>query len=295
MSMRWKDRPIVAFDTETTGFEPFINGDRVVEVGIALLYVGDDGQVIRQEDHQWLVNPAMPIPASSSRVHHIYDKDVADAPRFEEIAEEVHELLQGAITVAHNAAFDRNMLFAEFRRCAMDWPEPLAEFDTFPMSLRQYPRAEYHNLGELCKRLHIQLAEAHRAAADAAACGRCFTEMVRQAGISDDLDALLEFGQGLGPFPEEGPFERQASGVVTFRTGPHAGEPIAHHPIHLAWIAKAREKGEHGWQWSFPEPARRWAERWLTVRASGKRQSGGKSFHAQDWMIDPCIIVDKRP
>ncbi len=292
--MRWKDRPIVAFDTETTGFEPFLNGDRVVEVGISLLRVNDDGQVISQEDHQWLVNPAMPIPASSSRVHHIYDKDVVDSPRFEEIAEDVHALLKDAITVAHNAVFDRNMLSAEFKRAGMDWPEPLAEFDTFPMSLKQYPKAEYHNLGELCKRLNISLAEAHRAAADAAACGRCFTEMVRIAGVSDDLDALLTFGHGLGPFPEGGPFARLESGAVVFTEGPHTGEPVAHHPIHLAWMAKARENSAQGWRWRYSDESRAWAERWLTVRAAGKRRTSGKSFHAQDWVIDSCIVPDRR-
>ena len=59
--MRWTDCRIVAFDTETTGLNPF-DGDRVIEFGAVELHIGPDGGVAQVSHHQMFVNPEMPIP-----------------------------------------------------------------------------------------------------------------------------------------------------------------------------------------------------------------------------------------
>jgi len=286
--VKWKHLPIVAFDTETTGLEPF-NGDRIIEFAAVVLHLGPDGSVEDEERHAWLVNPGMPIPKKVTRITGISDEDVADAPPFEVIAEEVCSLLAGAVTVAHNYPFDLAFLTQELARVGFNWPQPLAEVDTVDLSIAHFPNERGHKLEDLCRRLDVVLDGAHRATNDAAACGRCFCELARRHEVDDELQAMLDWSQAIGRPPEGGPLATDEADVVIFREGPHAGEPVADHPIHLAWMDKARERSEGGWRWRFPESTRRWARRWLEVRGSGRARQNAKSFRPEDWVVDPCI------
>lgn len=85
-------------DVETTGLDAEV--DRIVEIGITRRR----GDVY--ERFSSLVNPGFPIPPTAMAVHHITDADVADAPTIEELAEDLHRMLDGAIPVAHNADLD---------------------------------------------------------------------------------------------------------------------------------------------------------------------------------------------
>ncbi len=75
--MQWRRHPIVAFDTETTGLEPFA-GDRIIEFAAVVLELGPDGRVARREDHSFLVNPGIPIPRKVTEITGIADHHVAD-------------------------------------------------------------------------------------------------------------------------------------------------------------------------------------------------------------------------
>lgn len=288
----WRAHRIVAFDTETTGLDAF-SGDRVIEFAAVELEIGDDGQVVRQHDHTFFINPGMPIPRAATEVSGISDKDVADAPPFEQVAFEIRDLLADAVTVAHNYEFDRLMLTRELERAGLAWPEPLAEIDTLELSHRVFPEARNHKLADLCERTGVMLEGAHRAANDAAACGRAFVELVRRASVPDDLDALLSWANGVGHPPEGGPFGRDADGRVVFVSGPHEGDPVGDHPIHLAWVEKARERANGAWRWRFPDAARDWARRWLEVRAAGHMRAAPKGVHVGDWGLDSCIAPDR--
>lgn len=290
--MQWKDLPIVAFDTETTGLQPF-GGDRIIEFAAVVLRIGPDGRVSAQDEFSWLINPQMPIPRTASEITGITDKDVADKPIFEEVADEVHALLKNAVTVAHNYPFDMAFLTQEFLRTGGRWPEPLAEVDTVDLSMRHFRDVRGHKLGDLCERLDIRLDGAHRATNDASACGRCFLEMARRHDVTDELQSMLDWSGAIGRPPEDGPMGVDAEGRVVFAQGPHQGDAVAEHPIHLAWIEKARERGPEGWRWRFPDASRRWAKRWLEVRGAGRARQTPKSFHASDWTVDSCI-ADRR-
>lgn len=286
--MRWRDRPIVAFDTETTGLDLF-GGDRVVEFAAVVLWVGADGRPSSQEVFSWLVNPGIPIPRASTEVTGITDKDVADKPPFAEVADEVRRLLHGQITVAHNYPFDRNAIGGEFRRIGQRWPEPLAEVDTVDVSRSVFKEAKEHKLAALCQRLDVSLVGAHRASNDALATGRALLEMARRHEVPDDLTALLDWANAVGPPPADGPFVVDNTGRVIFHDGPHAGLPVEEHPLHLHWMTKARARADGAWDWRFPEGARRWARRWLEVRGAGRTRASGKSPHPTVWGLDPCF------
>lgn len=286
--MRWQDLRIVAFDTETTGLNPE-DGDRVIEFAAVELRLTPTGDVAKVTPHVMLFDPERPIPREASDVSGIKDEDVAGAPKFETLAKRVHELLAGAVTVAHNYPFDQRMLTHELARCGLAWPSPPAEIDTVDLSRRFFPDAKSHRLGELAQRLEIPLENAHRADADAEACGRCFLSLARKHGAPAELAGLVDWADAIGDPPDTGHLGRDASRAIVFLDGPKKGERVDNHPDHLAWIAFARERGPEGWRLRYPDSVRRWAERWLRVRASGRAAGGMKGFGAGDWGIDPPL------
>jgi DNA polymerase III subunit epsilon len=107
------DRPLIVFDTETTGTNP--RADRIIE--IACLKVHPDG---RREQFLRRVNPGIPIPAASTAIHGIKDADLAAAPRFREIAAELAAFFAGSDLAGYNiAGFDLPVLRAEFLRAGV--------------------------------------------------------------------------------------------------------------------------------------------------------------------------------
>ncbi|MEC8835909.1 MAG: 3'-5' exonuclease, partial [Bacteroidota bacterium] len=79
-------RPLAFIDLEATGVDTV--NDRIVEIGIVLLDL--EGQ---ETEHRYLVNPTCPIPKEASMIHGIKDEDVTNCPTFEEIAQELFDLL----------------------------------------------------------------------------------------------------------------------------------------------------------------------------------------------------------
>ncbi|MEZ5397943.1 MAG: 3'-5' exonuclease [Bryobacterales bacterium] len=299
MTMRWKHLPVVAFDTETTGLEPF-RGDRIIELAVVVFHLDAEGQVVDRRDRSWLINPERDIPRQVTDITGISGADVIDCPRFVDVAEEVRELLSSGVTVAHNYPFDLAFLTREFDEARlrtgderMRWPEPLAEVDTVDLSMRCFREAKSHRLADLAERVQVQLERAHRATDDAAACGLAFVELARRHRVDDDLQAMLDWANAIGRPPEEGPIGQDELGRIVFLEGEHAGEPVSMYPIELAWLDQARERVGGRWRWRFSEPVRRWSRRWLEVRGAGRARSGQKGFHASDWVLDPCIAAPR--
>ena len=107
------ERPLVVFDTETTGTNS--RSDRIVE--IACVKVHPDGS-----REQWVrrFNPGIPIPPTSTAIHGITDADVASEPRFRDGAAELAAFLQGCDLAGYNiVGFDLPVLRAEFLRAGV--------------------------------------------------------------------------------------------------------------------------------------------------------------------------------
>ena len=69
------NQKIVGFDLETTGIS--ISHSKIIQYGI--IGSESDGDEIRINS---LVNPLIPIPMNSTKVHGIEDEDVVDLPSF---------------------------------------------------------------------------------------------------------------------------------------------------------------------------------------------------------------------
>lgn len=163
------DVVLVAIDTETTGRDPAV--DRVVEIACVVWKQGST--VVR---HEWLVNPGQPIPKEAFDVHGIGDDDVRDKPGFAGIVDELLDVLEAAVPLAYNAEFDRRFLLAELERAGhaarqlppacrkgIEWVDPLV----WARELQRHEKSKA--LGEVCARLGIEIAQAHRATDDAEA------------------------------------------------------------------------------------------------------------------------------
>jgi DNA polymerase-3 subunit epsilon len=128
---------ILVFDTETTGLTlhpkaPAEMQPRIVEFG-GIFLNPETGEVAGEV--QSLINPEMPIPAETTKIHGITDAMVQDAPTFAQFMPDLFETLKRAkVIVAHNLPFDRHILNYECRRCGealLYWP--LLEFDSIDL------------------------------------------------------------------------------------------------------------------------------------------------------------------
>lgn len=161
-------------DLETTGHSS-AKGDRIIQVAIVLI---KSGKIVRK--YARFVNPEQNIPPFIRELTNIDNRDVEDAPAFEEIAEEVRSLLEGTIFVAHNTAFDLPFLQSEFKRCRVrKWSGK--QIDTVELSKIVFPSLPSYKLQDIAEELGISLPSAHRADDDAEATAelllRCYEKL----------------------------------------------------------------------------------------------------------------------
>ena len=161
------EAPLAFVDLEMTGLDAA--KDRVVELCIERVRGG-----AVEARLSTLVRPET-IPASdkspdsvgNAHVHGIFAEALNDAPTFAEIAPRVRELFEGAILVAHGAAWDVAFLEAEMTRAGTPMPLPFY-VDTLNLSRRTFVLKK-HSLDALREHFGIDKARAHRADADVAA------------------------------------------------------------------------------------------------------------------------------
>ncbi len=152
------DAPFAVVSVETTGLCP-ARGDRIVEVAVARV----DARGRIEDEYTTLVNPGRDV--GPVLVHGISNSEVLDAPTFEEIAGELLARLDGAVVVAHDAAFVERFLAAEFAR--MDLGVPLNPALCSLWLARRTMRAPNHRLPTLARVAGLPVADAHTALADA--------------------------------------------------------------------------------------------------------------------------------
>jgi DNA polymerase-3 subunit epsilon len=106
--------PLVFFDLETTGTN--INIDRIIEICYLKVYPNGN-----EEAKTYRVNPEMHIPEVSTAIHGIKDEDVADCPKFKELAAMIKHDIEGCDFAGFNSnRFDVPVLAEEFLRAGVD-------------------------------------------------------------------------------------------------------------------------------------------------------------------------------
>lgn len=158
----------VAIDFETTGLSAA--RDRIVEIGAVRFSPGQS----ERSRYARLVNPQTSIPELVIEVHGITDAAVASAPPFAELVGEFTGFLEGAILVAHHAAFDIAFYTCELRRADI-MPAPVLVLDTYHLARKVFPQAPSYKLSALLAWLGLEMeGQAHRALPDSLACALLF-------------------------------------------------------------------------------------------------------------------------
>ena len=160
----------VVFDLETTGVRP--DFDEIIELsGIRVR----EHKVV--EEFSTLVNPGMHIPAAASKVNHITDDMVAEAPEIAKALGEFLEFVGSDILVGHNIhTFDLNFICrAAMRSLGVEVANDY--IDTLYMARKCLPQLSHHKLSDVAAYFHISTKGAHRALADCVMNQKCYEEL----------------------------------------------------------------------------------------------------------------------
>lgn len=171
----------IIFDTETTGLDA--SDDRIIEIGgIELVNRFPTGRTF----HAYINPDGREIHPEALAVHGIGREQLADKPRFHDIAEELLAFVDGAHLVAHNAGFDIAFVNAEFSR--LGHPPIASErvIDTLALARRRHPMGP-NSLDALCRRYSVDNKRRikHGALLDAELLAEVYIELIggRQAAL----------------------------------------------------------------------------------------------------------------
>lgn len=171
----------IVFDTETTGLDPY--QDRVIELGgVELVKRFPTGRTF----HFYLNPQGREINAEALAVHGITAADLADKPRFDDIAEDFLTFIEGARLVAHNASFDVSFINAELERLGHLPVTVDRVVDTLAIARRKHPMGP-NSLDALCRRYGIDNSRRtkHGALLDSELLAEVYVELVggKQASL----------------------------------------------------------------------------------------------------------------
>jgi DNA polymerase-3 subunit epsilon len=169
MSIREQPLPsaeFLAVDVETNGRAGELC--ELTEVGAVLVGGGE-----LHDRFESLVRVQQPLSRGIERFTGITQTMVDAAPEPDGVLEELAELADGRVLIAHNASFDRRALAQGFERAGIDWPSP-PFLCTVSLARRLAPLSRQRKLGALAESLGIEVEGAHRALVDAETCARVF-------------------------------------------------------------------------------------------------------------------------
>ena len=226
-------KPLAFFDLETTGIT--IGSDRIVEISILKLM--PDGEKLIYTKR---VNPEIPIPAGASKVHGIFDQDVAHEPVFKQLAPEINAFIGNADLAGYNSnKFDIPMLVDEFLRVGV----------AFDMKGRRmvdvqniFHKMEQRTLAAAYKfYCNKEIENAHSAEADILATFAVFeAQLQRYPTLAKDVDGLHQFTAMTQNVDLAGRIVFNEKKEEVFNFGKHKGRPVSDvfskEPSYYEWM-----------------------------------------------------------
>ena len=174
-------------DIETTGGSPSVSS--ITEVAVMLT---DGKEIIRE--YQSLVNPRTKIPHFITVLTGITDEMVEDAPLFEEIAEDLLDIFNDAVFVAHNVNFDYSFLKAAFEQCGHSFNK--SKLCTVRYTRKIFPGISSYSLGSLCNHFDLKNDNPHRAMNDTMMAQQLLAQALELDEDKLVLDDFLKRGNG---------------------------------------------------------------------------------------------------
>lgn len=186
---------IIVFDTETTGLN-LRQDDQIISLGACRLV---KGRLLAQEVFDQKVNPGIPIPPASTKIHGLVDADVEQSPPISVVLPKFKEFIGQGILIAHNAAFDLLALTLAGEPSRIEFHMPV--LDTLLLSRALDPNLTDHSLDALAQRLELTFPpnSRHTALGDARVTAEAFLALLPRLtarGVYNLEDALNFQQQG---------------------------------------------------------------------------------------------------
>lgn len=159
LSLKIEEAVFSVLDVETTGLSPFSNS--IIEIGIVKV---KDGKII--DSFSSFINPCRFIPPFITQLTGISNRDVDEAPMWDDIYKDILNFIDNTIVTGHNLSFDYGFLSKEFQRVGLDYFKP-HQLCTLRIAKRILPELKSRSLGNLAHHLGLKNADAHRALSDA--------------------------------------------------------------------------------------------------------------------------------
>lgn len=210
-----EDYDLVFFDLETTGL--YANsGDAICEIGAFKMR---DREII--DTFHSLINPQKPIPAGAYAVHGISEEEVAQAPAFNEIADEFIDFVQDTVLFAYNAPFDMSFIDGELKKMH----KPFLSVPVIDVLLvaRASFKSKKYNLSVIAANLGINCSQRmHRALTDVSITSQVFfkgADELRNKEIVNLGDYICLFGFENDAYKDMiKERERQLKGIINKET-----------------------------------------------------------------------------
>lgn len=163
-------------DIETTGLG--VTHDRIIEIGILRV---EENKLVKT--FQSVINPEGFVSPFSLQLTGITEEELAKAPTFYEVMEDISDMLEDCVFVAHNVRFDYGFIRNEFKRYEKSYSSK--HFCTVRLSQYLFPSERKHNLDAIIERFHISCTNRHRAFDDAKVLWEFYQKL--QNNIDKDL------------------------------------------------------------------------------------------------------------
>lgn len=159
----------VVFDIETTGLDP--EQCEITELGAVKI---ENGEVT--ERFQSFAKPSHPIPEEVTKLTHITNDMVANAPRAEDVVYDFYEWSRGCIISGYNIiGFDMKFIRKVAEKINVKFDNEL--IDALIVARQSNLRLGNYKLGTVVKALGLTLEDAHRAYNDAHATALVLMEL----------------------------------------------------------------------------------------------------------------------
>ena len=169
-------------DIETTG--GYASGNCITEIAIAI----HDGEKM-VDFFETLINPEIPIPRYIQSLTGITNAMVSQAPVFEEVAPKIYGLLHNKVFVAHNVNFDYS--FIKHHLGQWGYNLDCKKLCTVRLGRKVLPGYQSYSLGNICRSLHIEVENRHRAGGDTLATVQLF-ECILKNDNGGEIKAMLK-------------------------------------------------------------------------------------------------------
>lgn len=175
----------IALDLETTGLD-HVN-DKIIQVSAIRI----NRETAEVQEFLSYVNPEIPIPPFITELTGIKNADVANAPTFESLANNLIDFIGDSVIFAHNASFDIKFLLSNLGTLGIRINNKVC--CTVGMSKHFFPELMNYKLDTVAKHLGIEQVAHHTASEDAMVCAqialKCF-DIVINGGMQSADDGL---------------------------------------------------------------------------------------------------------